>query len=276
MYPVVYETAKWIGLGEKRFIYSHALNRKLNQEEHSHEFFEIIYLFSGSATHRVNAVTRSVQAGDVTVLRPGDTHLFTSQSEGSFELFSISVVSDELLRFLKAYQLESSLVYVNEPVVFRMSKSQSAAMLQLFNRLNQVANQEEQDALLRILLGMTLQNYALQSLENDRDWFQSILLRMKETENMAEGVPAMMRIANLSHAQLCRTMKKLSLAPPKTYIKEIRLSTAYELIQNTSLSFEDIALRVGYASLSHFSTAFKQRFGISPGTLRRNSSSYLL
>ena len=43
------------------------------------------------------------------------------------------------------------------------------------------------------------------------------------TKNMAEGVTAMMRIANLSHAQLCRVMKKHKLQTPVSYVKEIRL-----------------------------------------------------
>lgn len=275
MFPVVYETAKWIGLGDKRFIYSHALNRKLNQEEHSHEFFEIIFLFTGSATHRVNGTVRQLEVGDVTILRPGDSHLFTEQSV-NFELFSISVITDEIMRFCKAFQLESALLYVESPIVYRMSNSQTASCLQLFRKLSILPSGEERDTLLRVILGMTMQNYTLQTLEQKRDWLQNILFLMKQHDNLVEGVPAMMRIANLSHAQLCRTMRKLSLQPPKFYIKELRLSTAHEMIQNTSLSFEDIALQVGYSSLSHFSTAFKKRFGLSPSTLRKNSTTYLI
>ena len=86
----------------------------------------------------------------------------------------------------------------------------------------------------------------------------------------------MMRIANLSHAQLCRTMRKRGLQPPKVYIKELRLSTAYKLIQNTSLSYEDIALRVGYASVSHFSAAFRARYGVPPGAMRKKTQLQLL
>ena len=109
MHPVVYETSKWIGLGDKRFIYSYALNRKLGSEEHSHEFFEIIYLFTGSASHRVNGKVQTMEAGDVIILRPGDTHVFAGQTS-SIELFSISAVADEIQRFLKTYRLETNLI----------------------------------------------------------------------------------------------------------------------------------------------------------------------
>ncbi len=275
MFPVVYETAKWIGLVEKRFIFSHVLNRRLNPEEHSHEFFEIIFLFSGTAEHRVGGTVKHLEAGDITFLRPGDTHVFIGQSE-AIELYSISVVSDEILRFLKTYHLEAQLIYVQDPVVFTLNPSQLAGMLMLFRKLEFSPSQQERDSLMRVILGTMMQDFLLLSLEQERNWFENIMLRMKQPINMAEGVTAMMRIANLSHAQLCRVMKKHKLQTPVSYVKEIRLSTAHELIQNTAMSFEDIALKVGYSSLSHFSSAFKARYGITPGVLRKNSEKYLL
>lgn len=275
MLPRVYETAAWIGGGDQEFIYSHALNRKLNPEEHSHEFFEIIYLFSGNAEHRVNGKMLHVDAGDITILRPGDTHLFTQQSD-QLELYSISAVPAAIHAFLQAYRVQAEVMEKHDPVMFHANEHLCATLLKYFRRLSYLPNRQEIDNMLRVILGRTLQEYVLLFLEQERDWFQSILFHMRKPENLQEGVSAMMRIANLSHAQLCRVMRKKGLQPPKVYIKELRLSTAYELIQNTSLSYEDIAQQVGYASVSHFSTAFRMRYGTPPGALRRMSDSQLL
>lgn len=270
----VYEAKKWIGDG-REFIYSHALNRRLNQEEHCHDFYEIIYLFSGFGEHRVNGKMQRVSAGDITVLRPGDAHLFVEQSD-MLELFSISAKPAEMERFLETYRLRADMVEAAEAPVFRMGSVQASNVLKLFYRLTRLSDESEREAVLRVILGMTMEHYTLLKLDKERDWFQSILFHMRKPENLQEGVPAMMRIANLSHAQLCRVMRKKGLQPPKVYIKELRLSTAYELIQNTSLSYEDIAQQVGYASVSHFSTAFRMRYGTPPGALRRMSDSQLL
>ena len=275
MLPKVYETAVWIGNGDKEFIYSHALNRKLNPEEHSHEFFEIIYLFSGAAEHRVNGKMLHVDAGDITVLRPNDVHLFTEQSD-QLELFSISAVPEAVMLFLQAFDLVSEVVNSPEAIMFHISERLQGVLLRYFRRLASLPNYKEVEDMLRVILGRTLQEYRLIFLEQDRDWFESILFHMRSPENMAEGVPAMMRLANLSHAQLCRTMKKLDLAPPKVYIKELRLSTARDMILNTAMPLEDVAAYVGYKSVSHFSSAFKERYGTTPGTLRRQASAYLL
>lgn len=270
----IYEAEKWIGEG-RQFIYSHALNRRLNPEEHCHDFFEIIYLFSGYGEHRVNGSIQRMQAGDVCFLRPGDAHLFVEQSS-QLELFSISAMPGEILRFVEAYHLREDLIDGVAPPMFHMDGVQTTGILKLFARLGRLSVERERDALLRVILGMTMDCYTLLKLDQERDWFQSILFHMRKPENLQEGVPAMMRIANLSHAQLCRTMRKRGLQPPKVYIKELRLSTAYEMIQNTSISYEDIALSVGYASVSHFSAAFRARYGMPPGAMRRKTQLQLL
>jgi transcriptional regulator GlxA family with amidase domain len=72
-------------------------------------------------------------------------------------------------------------------------------------------------------------------------------------------------------AQLCRLVKMHIGQTPQHYIKELRLTHAYEMIQSTDIPFEQIALQVGYSSFSHFSVAFKQRFGLSPAVLRKSS-----
>jgi AraC-like DNA-binding protein len=45
---------------------------------------------------------------------------------------------------------------------------------------------------------------------------------------------------------------------------------AAQLLLNSDLTISEIALEVGYLSLSHFSSVFRQRFGVSPREFRRN------
>jgi len=51
---------------------------------------------------------------------------------------------------------------------------------------------------------------------------------------------------------------------PGSYYRHLRLQTAKRLIIETRLSFQAIAVRTGFASLSAFSRAFKTRFGQCP------------
>jgi transcriptional regulator GlxA family with amidase domain len=42
-----------------------------------------------------------------------------------------------------------------------------------------------------------------------------------------------------------------------------------ELLTGTELSVKQIAFRVGFRHAANFSTAFRQRFGLSPAELRK-------
>jgi AraC-like DNA-binding protein len=52
--------------------------------------------------------------------------------------------------------------------------------------------------------------------------------------------------------------------PPGKWLQDKRLQKAKELLQGGELKASDIYLDIGYNNLSNFSTAFKNKFGISP------------
>jgi len=53
------------------------------------------------------------------------------------------------------------------------------------------------------------------------------------------------------------------------YINQLRMQEALMLLRETDRTVEDIALSVGYGSLSSFSTAFKRQFGLKPSSVRK-------
>lgn len=57
---------------------------------------------------------------------------------------------------------------------------------------------------------------------------------------------------------------------PWQYVLQFRLNEAARLLRDTKMAVTDIALTVGFATPSHFSTAFTQRFGIPPTRYRRS------
>ncbi|MCS7273232.1 MAG: helix-turn-helix transcriptional regulator [Fimbriimonadales bacterium] len=57
---------------------------------------------------------------------------------------------------------------------------------------------------------------------------------------------------------------------PSEYLTELRMRRAATLLVSTNMSVSEIALEVGYLSLSHFSRVFRERFGKTPRAFRRN------
>ncbi|MFC2634249.1 MAG: helix-turn-helix transcriptional regulator, partial [Capnocytophaga granulosa] len=53
------------------------------------------------------------------------------------------------------------------------------------------------------------------------------------------------------------------------YLYDYKMNLAQQLLLHTDKSIGEIALQCGYEHLSHFSTAFKRKFGLSPQEMRR-------
>jgi len=60
-------------------------------------------------------------------------------------------------------------------------------------------------------------------------------------------------------------------ATPHQYVQQRRLARARELLRGTDASLSTVALETGFASHSHFSTAFRAAFGVTPTGYRRAS-----
>ena len=63
-------------------------------------------------------------------------------------------------------------------------------------------------------------------------------------------------------------MKEYTGTTLHSYLSEIRLEKALKYIVNTDESIESIAFRVGYKNPTHFCTAFKKKYGVSPRAFR--------
>lgn len=68
----------------------------------------------------------------------------------------------------------------------------------------------------------------------------------------------------MSRASLYNKLKALTGMGTNEYINKFRMEKAVQLIDTTDLPFADIAEKVGFATSSYFSTAFKQYMGETP------------
>jgi len=75
---------------------------------------------------------------------------------------------------------------------------------------------------------------------------------------------------NLHPNYLSTVIKTKTGKPVGTWITEKTISEAKSLLQNSSISIKEIAYRLGFAELAHFSNYFKKHTDISPVQFRKN------
>lgn len=74
--------------------------------------------------------------------------------------------------------------------------------------------------------------------------------------------------AYLSRSAFIARFTELFGETPMTFVRHVRLRRGAELLRSSDLSVDTVARRVGYASRSHFSHAFRNYYGYPPATAR--------
>jgi AraC-like DNA-binding protein len=77
------------------------------------------------------------------------------------------------------------------------------------------------------------------------------------------------RSVRLDRSSLCRFFKKATGRTITTYVNQLRIGAASNLLTNTDLSTLEIGLQVGFGNYSNFSRHFRQAKGCAPSKLRR-------
>lgn len=109
---------------------------------------------------------------------------------------------------------------------------------------------------------------------------ESLLLKIDQflDQNLEDenyGVAELVSSMGVSRTQLHRKLKSITGKSTSRYIREYRLKKAYELLKNDVATASEIAYRVGFASPSYFSTAFRNFYGFPPGEAKLHKDSVI-
>ena len=83
-------------------------------------------------------------------------------------------------------------------------------------------------------------------------------------------VEELARACNLSRSAFAARFSARVGTPPASYLAQVRMDAATDLLRDTSMQVTLIAVKVGYTSEAAFSRAFKHRYGTAPARWRRN------
>lgn len=254
-------------------------NRNVLTELHTHNYYEYFILTAGSIYHVVNGQTMLLKTGDAVFIRPSDYHKYRIAEDGGCEMINVSFRTVHLegaLRFFDS-DITKRLLESREPPRITLTAAQISTLKKKHTLLNVSPTKTGLCILLKALLIDVLAYFLLDyeqqaGGEHTETLLQSALAKMNTPENIGEGVPALVRISGFSHGHLCRLMKKELGITPVKYVSNLRLQYAANLLTSTTNDVLSISTELGFSSLSHFITIFKQKYGISPSKYRNTYS----
>ena len=252
------------------------LERRLLDTTHCHDFYEIIYVLTGSCHHIVNGSGHMMEVGDFVLLRPSDCHSFDWQSGGT-NVAAISICRDELTRFRAAYGFgcDQRLDFENptgDALFARFAQPDRTRTAALCDELFALPS-GSRVPLCRVLLGEIFAQLIREQVGSAKEIpssFAAVLTEMNRLPNAAEGVSAFLRISNFSHAQLCRLTKRYLDQTPGEYVNSIRMRYAWELVTAGEQDYEEICEVVGFSSFSHYCRLFSLTYGTTPAKARKS------
>ncbi len=268
MQALKYQFKDHVRIRESHYIFQLISERKLSDIYHSHDFYELILLLRGSVSHRVNNNDLLMKEGDCIILSPKDEHSFTMQTEDML-LVGLSVFGDEFAAIGHIFDVHPA--RMGDIQIFSCAERLHDLQTQAERCLNATDDSEN-----KLLLSMILTLYGA-SQKNKQAAIPTVITdavaMMGSDENLKDGVAALVKLTSYSYPHLYRLTKRYYDATPHELVLKWKLDAAYRKLIHSDLAVERIAENVGFASVSHFSRAFKERFGVSPAKLRRQYAS---
>ncbi len=116
--------------------------------------------------------------------------------------------------------------------------------------------------------GMTLSDAVAPSPHLQRR-IREVQVFLEENLDRDVDLRAIAREASLSPYYFTRQFTAHVGVPPYRYLIGLRIERAKDLLRDSELTITQICHRVGFNSLSHFTTTFRQHTGFSPSAYRR-------
>lgn len=238
----------------------------------------LVYLYSGEQIIEDRNKKIILQAGDCAFIRRDHRLKMYKNSKGEDLYKGISLTfKRNILRDFYNKMNKSEIpaaVKVTDQTVFKLDRS--PAIESLFQSLTPYFDSNikptEGVANLKLLEGIYAllnSNELLYPILFDfaEPWKIDLLEFLNENYNQELSMEQIASFTGRSLATFKRDFKKISNLTPQKWLIKKRLEMAYIKLKEEGRKVQDVYIEVGFKNPSHFSTAFKKQYGISPTEL---------
>ena len=232
--------------------------------KHSHPWLHLTIVRQGYYCRRLGRRTDDYEAGFLTFLQTNDSHT-DSYAPGS-KCLHVVIPSDVEQRLTCDFGIQGTTGKISPSLSVRFSVA-----LQREFRYTDCESPLIVEALLFDLVSRHLDIIRDRSSARPR-WLGLLLDYLDDTFEQEWSLRNMASEMGVHPVYLCRTFSEYFDCTLGEYIRKQRVLRGLQLLAIGDSTLAEIAFQSGFADQSHFTRAFRNHFGITPGEWRRQSS----
>ena len=252
---------------------------------HWHEEMELIYVKKGTGRITVDFVPYAVCSPALVLILPGQLHEITQQKNASMEYENIIFHPDILTGRNTDHTGADYLAplfqgRISVPTLFHPEQSFFRELIAPIDRCDQINGIKPFGYELYLKSQLYLFCYLLYDrcrqaplkrpkAHGSMDKLKEVIKYTENHYSESISIAQIARIAGFSESHFMRFFKETIGMTFVEYLRDYRLTMAARLLRGSDSAILDIAMQSGFDSLSYFNRSFKQKYGMSPKTYRR-------
>lgn len=255
-----------------------------------HHAFEILIVLDGAQETIIENKQYIIKKDDILLIPPGFEHTNTCISDTSMTYFCAHFDIDEPSLRMKIMRnsdwiynssdsyhgklkkcLQKWIGILDEPEIL-VSRAKLRAQVVLFELLEVLLDIQSLNTTLQTSQSMTKAKYAKEIAEAIKWTFKKTCIEKKENVDYTIHIQPIIASLGISPNYGLEVFQKIYNMSPRKYLSGLKLQEAKILLQQPEISLKEIANRLGYKNLSHFSRQFKRWTGLNPTEFRQKIS----
>lgn len=251
---------------------------KARTKLHFHNQFEIGICLENTGLFFVENKVLSYNKGDISFIYPDQPHIAQSYSQLPSKWVFITV---DIMRLIGEnalmLELERCKPYLPNIISSKETEEIKAILMLLITELEQakIGYQEVVKSLLHSFCIMILRHSNMEREVTALKYKSSDYIAIAPALNFISlnfgqdiTIDDLARCCNLSTTHFRRLFKATTNYAPLTYLTRVRLKMAKTILLSTTTPIAEIALGVGFGSISSFNRQFKEMYNTSPKQVR--------
>lgn len=232
---------------------------------HFHDYYVVGYMERGSRILTCQNREYQIFEGNILLFNPGDSHGCVQTGNEPLDYRGLNISTEVMMDLAEEITGKRILPVFSQNVI--LDDEISSVLSRLHHLISEDLDQCEKEQTLLLLFSLLFERYLAAPEERKEEFSEEVQSACEFMENHYMEKISLDEIchhASMSKSALLRAFTLTKKITPYSYLQNIRISRAKELLEK-GISPTQAALLTGFFDQSHFSNCFSRFIGLPPG-----------